>query len=306
MDAAPQDFDFSARYNATANKFDEDVDFIEWFYGISKLRKKLVQQAHGNVLEAAVGTGRNSEFYDLSRINSLTLQDQSKEMVEVAKAKWRQTHPEYEHCRFITGSALEALPPVPEGTNKHGDEGYDTIVATMSLCSTPAPSLFLWNLASHLSLRDTAAQATSTASDDSNDPLPPRILLLEHGRSQFSLLNLILDWTAPAHAKQHGCWWNRDIGKIAEDSGLEVISTRRKHLGTTWSLELGLPAEAKGERRQQWFDDTRQQIAALQAEADREHVEWQERMREQEERRRKQEELEIWRVAQREQMKKDS
>ncbi|KAI4257377.1 MAG: hypothetical protein L6R42_005708, partial [Xanthoria sp. 1 TBL-2021] len=158
-DLAPQDFDFSARFNATASQFDEDVDCVEWLYGITKLRRKLVQQAQGNVLEAAVGTGRNSEFYDLRRIVSLTLQDQSKEMLEVAKAKWRATHPEYEHCRFIHGSALEPLPPpTRRTTDTPEDEGYDTIIATMSLCSTPGPSLFLRSLAGHLSLRNAAVQ----------------------------------------------------------------------------------------------------------------------------------------------------
>ncbi|KAL8753760.1 MAG: hypothetical protein Q9199_004808 [Rusavskia elegans] len=297
-DLAPQDFDFSARFDATASQFDEDVDCVEWLYGITKLRKKLVQQAQGNVLEAAVGTGRNSEFYDLRRIVSLTLQDQSKEMLEVAKAKWRETHPEHEHCRFIHGSALEPLPPpTRRTTDTPEDEGYDTIIATMSLCSTPGPSLFLRSLAGHLSLRNAALQ------DDGGDRGPARILLLEHGRSNFSWLNYLLNQTASAHAQQHGCWWNRDIGKIAEDSGLEVISTKRKHFGTTWSLELGLPAEAKGVNRQQWLEDTRHKIAVQQAEVAQAHVEWKERMRKQEEARRKEEDLEAWRMEQREQMK---
>ncbi|KAL8914902.1 MAG: hypothetical protein Q9171_000529 [Xanthocarpia ochracea] len=305
-DVAPQDFDYSARFNATADKFDEDVDCVEWLYGITKLRRKLVQQAHGNVLEAAVGTGRNSEFYDLRRVTSLTLQDQSTEMLEIAKEKWRETHPDFEHCRFIHGSALEPLPPAPGKGDISGDGGYDTIIATMSLCSTPGPSLFLRNLAGHLSLPDRTALATSNASHSPGERLPPRILLLEHGRSYFSWLNYLLDRTAPAHAKQHGCWWNRDIGKIAEDSGLEIINTRRKHFGTTWFLELGLPAEAEGVNRQQWLEDTRQKVALLQAEVGRAHVEWKERIREQEEIRRKDEELEVWRREQREHLKKES
>ncbi|KAL8846676.1 MAG: hypothetical protein Q9221_008235 [Calogaya cf. arnoldii] len=296
-DLAPQDFDFSSRFDATASQFDEDVDLVEWLYGITKLRRRLVQQAHGNVLEAAVGTGRNSEFYNLQRITSLTLQDQSEEMLDVAKAKWRDTHPDYQHCRFIHGSALEPLPPPTTATS--GKAGYDTIIATMSLCSTPGPSLFLRSLAGHLSLRDTDVQ------DKSGDQLPARILLLEHGRSYFSWLNYLLDKAAPAHAQQHGCWWNRDIGKIAEDSGLELISTKRKHFGTTWYLELGLPAEAKGVKRQQWLEDTRQKVAVLQSEVDQAHVEFKERMRKQNEARRKEEELEAWRREQREKMKRN-
>ncbi|KAL8806379.1 MAG: hypothetical protein Q9182_001409 [Xanthomendoza sp. 2 TL-2023] len=301
QDVAPQDFDFSTRYNATASTFDYDVDRTEWMYGFTKLRKKLIQKAHGNVLEAAVGTGRNSEFYNLNHISSISLQDQSKEMVEIAKAKWRNIHPEYEHCRFITGSALERLPP-PLGRAE--DEGYDTIVATISLCSTLGPSLFLRNLAGHLSHRNMATQASASGASDSKESLPARILLLEHGRSYFSWLNKSLDKSAPAHAKKYGCWWNRDIGKIIEDSGLEIISCQRKHFGTTWSLELGLPVEAKGENRQQWLEDTRQKIAELQAGAKPEHVVWRARMRAEDEVDRRTKELDAWRREQREKMKK--
>ncbi|KAL8802347.1 MAG: hypothetical protein Q9200_006612 [Gallowayella weberi] len=300
-DVAPRDFDFSTRYNATASTFDRDVDRTEWMYGFAKLRKKLIQKAHGNVLEAAIGTGRNSEFYNLNQISSISLQDQSKEMVEIAQAKWRKIHPEYERCRFITGSALETLPPPP---GRPEDEGYDTIVATISLCSTLGPSLFLRNLAGHLSHRNMTTQASVAGASDSKESLPARILLLEHGRSYFSWLNKFLDKSAPAHAKKYGCWWNRDIGKIIEDSGLEIISSQRKHFGTTWSLELGLPAEAKSEKRQQWLEDTRQKIAVLQAEVKQEHEVWRARMWAEDEVDRRSKELEAWRRKQREKMKK--
>ena len=69
-------------------------------------------------------------------------------------------------------------------------------------------------------------------------PSTGQILLLEHGRSYYGWLNRILDKTAAAHADKHGCWWNRDIGKIIEDSGLEPVKIRRYHLGTTWWVEL--------------------------------------------------------------------
>jgi len=47
-----------------------------------------------------------------------------------------------------------------------------------------------------------------------------------------------LDNNAPAHADKHGCWWNKDIQKIVEESELEVIEIKRYHLGTTWWVEL--------------------------------------------------------------------
>ncbi|MCJ1231195.1 hypothetical protein MMC12_007872, partial [Toensbergia leucococca] len=75
----------------------------------------------------------------------------------------------------------------------------------MGLCSTPHPSHLLAHLGTLAS------------------PTNGRILLLEHGRSHYEWLNRILDASAPAHADRHGCWWNRDVGRIVEESGLEVV-----------------------------------------------------------------------------------
>ncbi|KAL8838753.1 MAG: hypothetical protein Q9170_002002 [Blastenia crenularia] len=304
VDVDPLGTDVSYRYNATASTFDNDVDFTERYTGITKLRKELVRQARGNVLEAAVGTGRNSEFYESDRIKSLTLLDQSQEMIEVAKAKWKDTHPEEEHCRLITQSALDPLPTVPGSSTMQEDGGYDTIIATMSLCSTPLPSLFLRNLATGLSHRPTSPVDTSDEFLDSDDSLPGRILLLEHGSSYFSFINKLLDRTAPAHALKHGCWWNRDIGQIAEDSGLEVINIRRKHFGTTWWLELRLPDVAKGKHRQEWLENTRREIMTRQAELLQTQGEVEKQLKERDQTRRKEAELEKWRREQRHQWKK--
>ena len=92
----------------------------------------------------------------------------------------------------------------------------------MGLCSTPNASSLLANL----------GRLTNPSSG--------RILLLEHGRSYFAWLNRILDKHASAHADKHGCWWNKDIQKIVEESGLEVVQITRYmyHFGTTWKMEL--------------------------------------------------------------------
>ncbi|KAL8766815.1 MAG: hypothetical protein Q9194_006158, partial [Teloschistes cf. exilis] len=304
---APQDFDFSHRFDATATGFDQEVNSTEWLTGVTKMRRRIVQKAHGNVLEAAVGTGRNSDFYDLGRIKSLTLLDQSREMLEVARAKWKKTHGEDKQCRLLPWSALDPVPPPPADSNDQGVEGYDTIIATLSLCSIIGPSLFLRNLAGHLAPQHTNRPVTSDTPPDSNSAPPARIYLLEHGRSYYPWLNKILDRTASAHASKHGCWWNRDIGKIAEDSGLEVINLQRRHFGTTWSVELRLPERARGEYRQQWLEDNRRTMITMRAEVERQRKEGEEYVRKQEEARQEKGALERWRTEQREQMReKDS
>jgi methyltransferase OMS1 len=49
-------------------------------------------------------------------------------------------------------------------------------------------------------------------------------------------MNKVLDKTAIDHAKKWGCWWNRDIIELLQQSGLEIISIQRYHFGTTYEI----------------------------------------------------------------------
>ena len=249
--------DLSARYDDTADSFDAEVGVSEMLMGINSLRKRLARQCKGHVLEVSCGTGRNLGYFDLrpgSEVESLTFVDLSPQMVEVCKRKWDVLVGEDKAVkekdtlkgltvpsgmkrslvvRFLTGSALDAMPPPPETASKEGTgevepakQKYTTILQTMGLCSTPSPHTLLASMISHL---------------DTSDP-DARVLLLEHGRSYQPWLNRVLDNSAEKHAEIHGCWFNRDIGEIvyevAKEKGLEVSRVRRRHLGTTWVYEL--------------------------------------------------------------------
>lgn len=253
----PQDIDTSFRFDRIAKRYDDDVDSTESLIGITKQRRRLIEKASGNVLEVGVGTGRNSEFYDLTKIKSLKMMDKSLKMLELAQAKWKELHPESQQADFIAESALDSLPP-PDKSRSEDGKGYDTIISTMSLCSTPYPSLLIRHLGLHLNSALSINQSASLASTMAEkagiaSPKPPsdnssRIFLLEHGRSYFGLVNWLLDRYASSQALEHGCWWNRDVGKVVRDSGMEVVSLRRKNLGTTWIYELKYPDMSEKER----------------------------------------------------------
>ncbi|MCJ1317102.1 hypothetical protein MMC15_002424 [Xylographa vitiligo] len=81
--------DVSDRYNYTARTFDKDVDTTEKLMGLGWLRRSLTRQATGHVLEVSVGTGRNIKYYDTTKCTSITLVDQSAEMIEIARSKFR-------------------------------------------------------------------------------------------------------------------------------------------------------------------------------------------------------------------------
>ncbi|KAJ5493266.1 hypothetical protein N7539_002012 [Penicillium diatomitis] len=241
--------DVSDRYNSTARTFDAEVELSERVMRMGSKRADLVRMARGDVLEVSCGTGRNLEYYELGErrgvdtegkstvrgCRSLTMIDLSPQMVSIAEDKFRRLRPEFTRVLFRAQDAATVTvekPTFPSGVESTStrqsalgrptrqDGYYDTIVQTMGLCSMPDPAATLRHLGSI------------------TEPERGRILLLEHGRSHYDWLNRILDNLAPSHADRHGCWWNRDIGAIVKESGLEVVEEKRWHFGTTWKYVL--------------------------------------------------------------------
>ncbi|KAL1989427.1 hypothetical protein VTN96DRAFT_189 [Rasamsonia emersonii] len=248
--------DVSDRYNETARNYDAEVELGERLMRLGKRRKELVRMARGDVLEVSCGTGRNMQYYQLGErrgvdekgkaqiqgCRSVTFVDLSPQMVEIAQKKFERLYPDFPKAAFRVQNAKEVVPPsspstavikssstTPETQSQTQSQSqswttskpyFDTVLQTMGLCSTPDPVGLLRHLGSI------------------TEPQHGRILLLEHGRSYYGWLNRILDNLAAAHANRHGCWWNRDIGQIVEQSGLEVVEMKRYHLGTTWRVIL--------------------------------------------------------------------
>jgi methyltransferase OMS1 len=193
--------DVSKRYDTIAGTYDSSVNSTEKFMGLVKLRKKMMQQASGDVCEVSIGTGRNLTYYDWDfkgyngvgkigrdntikrgQVKSFTAIDKSPEMLEIAHEKFSKEYPGILGIRWVVQDASEPLPAPPASAdersgNKVGKK-YDTIVQTMGLCSTGDPVGLLKNLG-------------RSVEDDG------RILLLEHGRSYYDWLNRILDGLAP-------------------------------------------------------------------------------------------------------------
>lgn len=242
--------DVSACYDGIASTFDDMVDSNEYWLGITGLRKNLVAQARGHVLEVSIGTGRNLAFYkwcDTGRhvksrsekwrqdqtegVKSLTAIDSSVAMLAIARGKFNSLFPNsssvHPVVRWVAADATApaSIPDAPFDLPASGARQrarYDTIVQTMGLCSVNDPIALLRNMSDCL--------------DEDG-----RILLLEHGRGHWRWLNRILDQTAESHAHTFGCWWNRDIRAIIDESGLEVVNMKTPkwwHGGTTCWIEL--------------------------------------------------------------------
>ncbi|KAK8100694.1 ubiquinone/menaquinone biosynthesis-related protein [Apiospora kogelbergensis] len=265
--------------------FDRHLDKSEWRFGITKLRRRLAAEATGHVLEVAMGTGRNMEFYDwdavtaeyvtagernrtklakrgwgtkgsiadLQEMESFTGVDISPAMLDIGLRRLRQVvphgamedalpkQPNFEQLaaqsqagsgvhllrgkvRVVQGDAAQSpLPAPPRGVDK-----YDTVIQTFGLCSVRDPTRLIHNMAAAVK------------------PETGRIILLEHGRSWWELVNGLLDRSAKGHFERFGCWWNRNIEDIVEVAqsqipGLEVVEFQRPGwttLGTHVWVEL--------------------------------------------------------------------
>ncbi|KAL6806801.1 S-adenosyl-L-methionine-dependent methyltransferase [Trichoderma sp. SZMC 28013] len=257
-----------------AEQFDKELNLPEWWMGITKLRKKLAVHAKGTVLELAMGSGRNLEYYNwepLSTaveaartgnipppkipqgITSFTGLDISIDMLDVTRKRLAKSVPPMAasapivkassmadhtggqlsfldgHVRLVNSDAHYPL-PAPAHTDK-----YDTIIQTFGLCSVSDPVAVLSNLATVVR------------------PGTGRIILLEHGKGYYGLVNGLLDKNAGKHFAKYGCWWNRDIEAIVEDAvsatpGLEVVKIERPNItqmGTLVWVELKMATKDK-------------------------------------------------------------
>ena len=206
-----------AVWDEKADNFDSDVDLVEKTSCLWYLRRKLVKQAHGHILEVSAGTGRNFKYYNLDACKSITFLDQSWPMLEIAKRKWQEQYPTAPSGTNIAFKKQSAL-----RMQEKPKEGYDTIIQTMGVCSTPQPAETLGHLGSLLK------------------PSTGRLLLIEHGRGYYNWINYILDRDAHRHAQKYGCYHNRDIDAIVKESGLVVEKMTRPfwwNLGTVWVIE---------------------------------------------------------------------
>ncbi|KAL1896496.1 hypothetical protein Sste5346_004530 [Sporothrix stenoceras] len=263
-----------------AAAFDASLDVPERIMGIKNERKKLAKESKGAVLEVAVGTGRNVGYYlwdpasftpdyvkssrtatedllngnrERPTITSYTGVDLSGEALGIARTQLRVTVPAVASAipkkaaaidddrvavgtevvnaldgkvRLIRGDAMQPL-PLPANAKESGVY-YDTVVQTFGLCSVADPVKLIANMAAVVK------------------PDTGRIVLLEHGRGWWSVVNSLLDKYAGSRFVRYGCWWNRDMEAIVSKAqeavpGLEVVSVKQPgwlQFGTLWKIEL--------------------------------------------------------------------
>src|SRR5918994_7280137 len=109
--------EISEKYNRLAGWYDW-VEGVFDLLGVNRLRRRSFQRVSGRVLEVAVGTGKNLEYYPRgSRVIALDL---SREMLNVARTRAAKLPI---NVSFLLADA-EVLPFYAES--------YDTVVSSLS------------------------------------------------------------------------------------------------------------------------------------------------------------------------------
>jgi ubiquinone/menaquinone biosynthesis C-methylase UbiE len=195
--------EISAKYDHFARWYDW-VEGVPAILGVSRLRRRLLQQASGRVLEVAVGTGKNLHSYPANcRISAV---DVSSEMLSVARKRAAKLSL---NVSFLLADA-EALP--------FPDRSFDTVVSSLTTCTFPNPVA---------ALREMARVCRPQG----------RILLLEHGRSNREWLGRLQDRRADRHAQQLGCHWNSEPLKLVREAGFKVSNSRRLFFGVFHTID---------------------------------------------------------------------
>lgn len=168
------------------------------------MRRNLLAQARGLVLEVATGTGKNFRFYPPSC--SVIAVDLSREMLERARNK--------------AGALDRGYPLALMDAERLGfrDHVFNTVVSTLSTCTFPNPIQALQEM-------------SRVCRPDGS------ILLVEHGRSDRGWAARYQDRRADAHARMTGCHWNREPVDLVREAGLRIVRAERRFLGMFHSIE---------------------------------------------------------------------
>lgn len=182
------------------------ADRFDWFNRrlTGRYRCRLFGDAEGRVLDVACGTGAN--FPHLPDTVALVGVDISPEML--AKARDRLG-------RLKLKGTLEQM---DAQTLEFDDDSFDTVISSLSTCTFPDPMI---------AIEEMARVCKSTG----------RILLLEHGRSDFRPLARFQDWRADTHYATAGCRWNQEPLELVLSVGLPVRAASTHVLGIITLIE---------------------------------------------------------------------
>ncbi len=185
------------RYNTISKFYDFFMIPFE-FLLVGRLREKLLSKAKGKVLELAIGTGTNLEYYQKNY--DLTGIDMNKEMLKKAKQKADKKGLK---IKLVSGDANKI--PFKNKT-------FDIVVDTLGMCTYKEPIKVL-------------KEMKRVCKNNG------RILLLEHGASKISFIRRFQEKMDGRKNKTVGDNSSRNHEELVKKAGLKIEKIERYALG---------------------------------------------------------------------------
>jgi ubiquinone/menaquinone biosynthesis C-methylase UbiE len=161
------------------------------------LRKEIIAQAQGIVLEIGAGTGLNFALYDPAYVERVEALEPDTAMLRYARERLRTARVPI----TLTQAPAEALP--------FGDETFDSAVATLVFCSVEDPVRGLSEVWRILKPGGT-------------------LLLVEHVQAQGDFARRLQDIITPVTKRIAGnCHWNRDTTRNVINADFQIEEKRK-------------------------------------------------------------------------------
>ena len=195
-----------AIWDKAAPVYDRQMSFFErvWLGRRDWLR----EQARGRVLEVAVGTGRNLEYYPPGV--TLTGLELSPEMLALARSRAAAVRPD---ATLVEGDAHRL--PFEDGS-------FDTVVCWLGLCTIPDPEAAIAEMARVLAPGG-------------------QLLLHDHVASTSTPLRVAQHLAEKVTSRAMGEYFTRRQLPLVEAAGLEIADTWRTKAGTVERLRAVKP-----------------------------------------------------------------
>jgi ubiquinone/menaquinone biosynthesis C-methylase UbiE len=159
-----------------------------------RIRKELLSNARGKVLELGSGTGINFPYYE--KVEAVTAIEPSQHMIERSQAKRKQAVVPIE----IVQASAEELP--------FAANTFDTVVATLVFCTIPNPEKAI------LEMKRVCKSGG-------------KVLLFEHVKMENRFLSTLQDWLTPVWKKIcDGCCLNRNTIDLLKAHDISVLKVQ--------------------------------------------------------------------------------
>jgi ubiquinone/menaquinone biosynthesis C-methylase UbiE len=201
-----------AKWDEYAPRYDRDIGFFERIQ-FGGGREWVCSRARGDVLEVAVGTGRNLQFYpDSVRLTGIDL---SPAMLALARERAGELGREID----LREGDAQAL-PFPDGS-------FDTVVCTLGLCGFPDERVAIAQM--HRVLRPNGT-----------------LLLLDHVGSHHRLIHFGQRLLEKMTVRTLGDYQTRRPSLLLEQTGFAIDQRERLKAGTVERVAATKPAAEPG------------------------------------------------------------